>query len=283
MKILFFGLGSAGQRHFRLMHEMGMDHEYYAFRKKESTSDIPEGVRPVFSLSPNCADVAFICNWTNAHINTALVCARRGMHLFIEKPLDVSLAELDQLKKEVASRGLTAYVAYPLRFNEEVNKKIVQTAPAVPDHQVRIVCRSYLPNWRSGRRTYSERKATGGGALLELSHEIDLAQHLFGEIVGLEGELWRGGPSVTNDAEDEALLTATHYHKRKTSITLSINDQNGCRGVLIGPNDFIEYSASDDLYRRQLEYFFANIGNPRIMNNLDEAGKLLELILKVRE
>ena len=71
-------------------------------------------------ISAQRLDVALIANPTNMHIDTAIRCAERGLHLFIEKPIDCRLDSLDHLLRIVAERRLTAYVAYPMRFHPVV-------------------------------------------------------------------------------------------------------------------------------------------------------------------
>ena len=53
---------------------------------------------------------------------------------------------------------------------------------------VHINCHSYLPNWRKGvdySKSNTAKRKYGGGALLELSHELDYLQLLFDKIYKL--------------------------------------------------------------------------------------------------
>ena len=112
MKILFCGLGSIGQRHLRLAQARfaGQTAEFVALRSGQGTGDAPAGVRSLRDWDEVGRErpvVAFICNPTSLHVETALECARRGMHLFIEKPIASSTQGLAELQKIVSERELT--------------------------------------------------------------------------------------------------------------------------------------------------------------------------------
>ena len=86
MKVLLVGMGSIGKRHARILLDR-LGHELFAFRSSESRLNIP-GIVEVCSwqeVDGSKPEVAFITNPTMLHIQTALNCAERGMHLFIEK------------------------------------------------------------------------------------------------------------------------------------------------------------------------------------------------------
>lgn len=53
---------------------------------------------------------------------TASQCARRGMHLFIEKPLSDSLKGFSDLLRLTQKKNLTVYIAYCLRFHPVIAK-----------------------------------------------------------------------------------------------------------------------------------------------------------------
>ncbi|HEX5827574.1 MAG TPA: Gfo/Idh/MocA family oxidoreductase, partial [Candidatus Limnocylindrales bacterium] len=70
----------------------------------------------------------------------------------------------------------------------------------------------YLPDWRPGldyRTTVTARRSLGGGALLELSHELDLARALLGMPVAVSAQLARVG-DLEIDTEDTVELLLRH-------------------------------------------------------------------------
>src|SRR3989344_5974566 len=144
MKIIFFGLGSIGQRHAQILLK-NYHHELFAFRSGAVDKKNPLGIREVYSweevkrLKP---DIAFITNPTFLHIETALKCAEIGCKLFIEKPVGSNLENLDKLIKIVKDKNLATYVAYCLRFHPVI-KKLKEYIKKIKPVYVRAVCSSY--------------------------------------------------------------------------------------------------------------------------------------------
>ncbi len=308
MNILICGLGSIGKRYARLLQRHFPQHCLSALRTKgqeENDLDIPE-LRSWDAVKPGDFQIAFITNPTYLHTETAQECALRGMHLFMEKPIGRDLIGLDRLLEAVERESLTAYVAYPLRFHPVVLalKSMIEGQKIL---HARAVCSSYMPSWRPGqnhRENYSAHRDQGGGVLLDLSHEIDLAAFLFGEIKDIVGRFGRSG-DVTVDAEDyadlllsdEAGVTNVHldyftrrpqryveadtdsFHVRADLIanTLARTDE---RGTAIQEFPF----ERDQMYGDQLTYFFEHLGKPRDMrNSLREASRLFRMIVAFRE
>jgi predicted dehydrogenase len=307
MKLLFIGLGSIGKRHARLIKQ-NYDHELFALR----TGNVELGVNgitelyrweEVFNLNP---DVAFITNPTFLHIETAIKCAERGMKIFLEKPLGNSLEGLDELVKIVTFNKTPSMVAYNLRFHpiiQEIKKYMAENSFL----HMRIKCTSYLPNWRPTQNYtegYSVRSDMGGGVILDLSHEIDYANYLLGNIISIEGDFSKRS-SLTRDTEDYAdLLLDTEKgpaiihinflsHQRQRIIEVDFDEMSihadlnsgiiveYCKERIVKEIKF-DYEI-DDTYLKQLKYFFANINNPFMMNNIVEASNLFKKIIKFRE
>jgi len=308
MKIVIFGLGSIGQRHAKVLIKH-FKHELYAFRSKRNAKPNELEIKEIFSwkevknLKP---DIAFITNPTSLHIKTALKCARFGMHLFMEKPIDRTTQGLDELMRLVRRKNLTTYIAYCMRFNPVIEemRKIIRKKPYM---HVNITLSSYLPDWRPEgdyRIIHSARKEMGGGVLLDLSHEIDYTGYLLEDIMSMQG-VWGRMSNLEINCEDytDIILrckkgTANVYinfFSRKLERKVHIDFYNGgfIEGDLIAGELIINDKGKerkkrykfvrDDLFLSQLKYFFKNFHNKHMMNNLFEASTLFRKIVRFKK
>lgn len=308
MKIIFFGLGSIGQRHAGILLD-NYPHDLYAFRSDANNSPNKLGIKELYSwkevkdLKP---DVAFITNPTVLHIETAIKCAEIGCKLFIEKPIDKDLQGLAKLITLVKDKNLTTYVAYCLRFHPVIIRLKEYVDKEKPLH-VRVVCSSYLPNWRSGQdylKSYSANADMGGGVILDLSHEVDYVDYLFGGIKKISGNSARVS-NVTVDAEDYVDMlvvsgdTPVSMHLDFLSQLRQRCIQIDFEGLTV-VGDFInaeikEYEGETikssirlgyergQEYKEQIKYFFDNIDNSRMMNNLSEAADLFKKLIAFKD
>jgi len=276
MKVCFIGLGSIGQRHLAIVQKQYPDFELFHFHTNTSWPGLQavHGWSDFESIKP---DVAFICNPTNYHIDTALRCANLGVNLFIEKPLGIENgSKLNDLLHIVEQKGITVYVAYPFRHSDQIRKfkeklpKKLRTA--------RIVCRTDITRWG---KEYSRKAASGGGAILELSHEIDYAQFLFGPIRALGGLAIRRSNRFT-DAETSAVINCFHESNFITRIELDLLSKVEDRFIDCGKVES-SVDVTPQMYADQIKYFFDNIGNPKIENNIFDAAKLFRVIIDFKE
>lgn len=307
MKIIIFGLGSIGERHARLLLN-NYDHEIYAFRSSKKSKPNKIGIAELFSwqeVEKVAPQVAIISNPTSLHIKTALRCAGLGMHLFIEKPLSHDLDGVARLKALCRRKGLTCYVGYCLRFHPVI-KKLKELLNGNKIYQARVVCSSYLPDWRPGKdpkSTYSARRGLGGGVLLDLSHEFDYVSYLFGGIKEMQGVFGKLA-KVTRDAEDfaDVLITAGNnvrvnlhidYFSRLNERSIKIDCEGGyILGDLIGggversingDREVFKFEVDRNAYlREQMAYFLMNLGKKKMMNDLNEAIPLLGSIVELK-
>lgn len=307
-RVLLVGLGSIGTRHARLLRTHFPELDLVALRSGSASPGNELGLPELHGwdeVDRQTFDVAVIANPTSLHIDTARLCAERGMHLFLEKPIDARLDGLDELIAICQSKQLTSYVAYPLRFHAVIGALRERLARRQVRH-VRMVCASYLPDWRPGRAhldVYSAHARMGGGVLLDMSHELDLAQYLFGPVRSLRGTLRRTG-DVTVDAEDCADVLLSHdWGTTNISLTMisrsprrviSIETADGYLAADIraqtvtdlrdGNVETITLTAgADNMYVAQLRYFFGNLGRTEIDNNLLQASDLYRKMIALRE
>jgi predicted dehydrogenase len=135
-------------------------------------------------------ETGFICLPTAYHLPAALEMARRGMHLFMEKPVAASVEGIPELLEVVESRGLVGMTGFCMRFF----KPLLKAKELLTEGRVgRIVTArsftgAYLPDWHPWedyRTFYMAKKEMGGGVLLDECHAFDWMQWLIGPIQGV--------------------------------------------------------------------------------------------------
>lgn len=307
MKILFVGLGSIGQRH-ALILKKDYRHDLYAFRSGIENSTNGLGIKEirdwkeVEKIKP---DVVFITNPTYLHIETAVKCANLGCKLFIEKPIGSDLKDLEKLLKIVKRKELITYVGYNLRFHPVV-KQLKRYISKYKFLHARVVCTSYLPNWRKRTdflKSYSANSKMGGGVILDLSHELDYISYLLGSVKNIKGNFAKRG-NVTLDAEDYAdIIVDTQNGPANMHINFLSNlkqryiqidfEELTVVGDILNSEikEFkneklrkeykLDYDSGQD-YKEQIKYFFKNINNPKMMNNLIEASELFKTMINFK-
>lgn len=192
MKYLILGCGSIGQRHLNNLKNVTTG-EIIAYRTREKKvkklenesyvktySDLTE------ALNQN-PDVVLITNPTSLHIQSALVAAKQGCHLFIEKPISNNLDGIDELTDIVRKKKLVVLIGCNLRFHPCLKfiKKVLDEKRIGKVISARVQMGQYLPDWHPWedyRKAYSSREELGGGIILDAIHELDYIRWLLGDI-----------------------------------------------------------------------------------------------------
>lgn len=212
-RVLIVGLGSIGKRHLRLARELLPNADIRVLRHQvcDATPEYANGCFSSLNQSISFAPVlAVIASPATFHMNSAQPLAQAGVHLLIEKPLSASIDHVPQLLEICREQRTVLMTGYNLRFlvslqrfRDMINARILGSALSV-----RCEIGQYLPSWRPGtdyRQGVSARQELGGGALLELSHELDYLRWIFGEVEWVKATLSRQS-SLEIDVEDTAHL-----------------------------------------------------------------------------
>lgn len=191
MKVLLISLGSIGKRHLKNTRVLLPEAEIAVFRQKNTgDKEIPNGADKVFFDLADCLEfepnAIIISSPASYHIDNIKPFLNLNCSIFIEKPLSNTSDNLDkfcQLVKESNNFVMTGYV---LRFHPALHKikSLIKSNELGKVLQANVQVGQYLPDWRPNsdyREGVSGKSSLGGGALLELSHEIDYSQWLFGE------------------------------------------------------------------------------------------------------
>ena len=220
---LFVGLGSIGTRHLNnlaaLCARRGLTLQADALRSDPARPLRPGAaklLRAQFTDLRDAAalpryDLAFITNPTSLHAEALALLRGRAGALFIEKPI-FSAEQTGADLTALLPPGQKAYVAAPMRWCGTMlalKRRLAAGTDGAP-YCARVLCSSYLPDWRPGvdyRTVYSARKALGGGVTIDLIHEWDYLVDLFGPpeaLYNLKGQY----SELEIDSDDVSLYIA---------------------------------------------------------------------------
>lgn len=289
-RILCISLGSIGKRHLRNVRSLLPNARIAVWRQHTRDYAVPEGadeiaidLQAALAFAP---DAVLISSPASEHIANARPFVQRNIPLFVEKPLAASCEELgDFAALCAASRGFMM-VGYVLRFLPALHaiKKHIQEGVLGQIHTARIEVGQYLPDWRPGgdyRENVSGQRKLGGGALLELSHEIDYATWLFGwpqSVLCSAAHLSKMKIDVEDSAHvlmeypDKRVSLQLDFLQRVASMAVQIVGSKGTlmanlikeELVLLDPEnptgrplDAPKLPNGNDIYLRQFDFFFS--------------------------
>jgi predicted dehydrogenase len=173
------------------------------------------------------------------HAPIAIAAARRGVHVLVDKPMAMDLAEALAVRDAVAQAGVVGAVNYGRRFQatrEQLLKRVAEVAGAPRMVSVSLVFDDHA-RAQSRPFTWVQDAALGGGRMQGYGvHDLDLVLAMFGDVesvaaateVGVGERLARDGTPHAVTAEDayailirfrggglgHVSLTATARHKR---------------------------------------------------------------------
>ena len=288
MNVLVIGYGSIGARHARLLTELGCHTAVVSSRKV----DFPAAYSCLSeALAAKHPDYIVIANATNQHHDTLLMLAQLGYTgtVLVEKPLFNDCVKLSSLPfREV-------FVAYNLRFHPIIQrlKTLLEVEKIL---SVQAYVGQYLPDWRpmsDYRASYSACAEQGGGALRDLSHELDYLIWMLGkwERVSALGGHYSSLEITSDDIFALMLVTPQcpivtlqlNYLDRMARRFVIINTSNHTieadliKGTITIDRDSESFTAGrDDTYRAMHQAILS--GSTDSLCSLDEGVEALKLI-----
>ena len=256
-RILFQGLGGAGQRHLRIFRELLPHADMVAWRHARKTPvlnadfsvdedatlegrygiELLQSMEQAWERSP---DLVVIATPSIFHADASVEAAKHGADIFVEKPGAIDRNQYQALESAVRENGVDYFVSFQRRFHPLVQRmrSIVQSGELGSIMSVRVNVTSYVPDWHpyeDFRDLYACREDLGGGVLRTESHEIDLVLWLFGppdRICSISGR--RGPHSI--DVEDSAELLFD-YRDFAVQISLCFMQRHQERSFIINGQD----------------------------------------------
>lgn len=123
-------------------------------------------------------DAVWLCVPPFAHGELELAAVRAGLPFFVEKPLATGVEVAEEVSRAVAAAGLPTATGYHWRHLDTV----ATAREVVAVHRPRLVDATWLdkvppPAW------WSRQERSGGQVVEQLTHVLDLARVLAGEVV----------------------------------------------------------------------------------------------------
>jgi predicted dehydrogenase len=217
------GLGSIGRRHAANLEALGR--KVLAVRSRPGPGELGS----IADAAAAGATALVIATPTSEHVEALRGALAAGLHAYVEKPLAHDSGGVEALLDEAEARGLVVATGYNLRFHpalEEV-KAAIAAGRIGRLLSVRAEVGQYLPDWHPGedyRRSYAARRDLGGGALLTLTHELDLVRWIAGEVVECNGRALRVS-SLELDVDDVADIVCRHASGALSSVHADFLDR----------------------------------------------------------
>ena len=212
-RILIVGLGSIGKRHLRLARQLMPDADIRVLRHQPCAA-IPENANGCFSTLDDAIkfapEIAVIASPATFHLDVATALAKVGVDLLVEKPLSADIDGVLQLLEICSEQNVVLLTGYNLRYSPSLQRFRSMLNMEMIGRVLSVRCEigQYLPSWRPGvdyRQGVSARRELGGGALLELSHELDYLCWIFGDVAWVKATLSQQSKLEIN-VEDTAHL-----------------------------------------------------------------------------
>jgi len=264
--IAVVGLGSISKRHRSNIRRLYPNATIYAVsssgRQEVGNLDNVDKYLPnVDELLHHNIDMVVVASPATFHANHAIPLIKAGIPVLIEKPLSASYIDAEVIAKAAEQTNTPVAVGYCLRYlsSSQKIKEIVDSKILGTVYNVFVEIGQYLPGWRPDedyRNTVSANKDLGGGALLELSHEFDYLQWLFGKL-SPHSAILRSSHELGLEVEDSADILAYDQNNTVYSIHLDFlqrTPHRECR--IVGSNGSIRW----DLIANQVWY---DVGNAR--------------------
>jgi predicted dehydrogenase len=216
-KVAVIGLGNIATRHRRNLKLMFPKVELIIM---SASGRIPEEDIPDCDGIAACIDeliqaqveLVIVASPAPFHAQHAIPFIEAGIPTLIEKPVTTSVNDAENIERAIQKHQTPVSIGYCLRYLPSAQKlKVLLANGRIGTlYNAHIETGQYLPDWRPNknyRDSVSAQKTLGGGALFELSHELDYAQWLLGAL-DVKHSILRSSEELALDVEDMADIVA---------------------------------------------------------------------------
>jgi predicted dehydrogenase len=187
LKILLAGCGSIGRRHARILTDLGAE-QIFVFDTNHQQAELLLQELPNLKQVHNyeegleVADAVFILTPSKLHIPMAIQAVHAGCHVFMEKPLSVTMDGVAELEKLANEMNRKVMVGLCFRYHEGIKKAkgILDSGKIGRIVSIRSLVGEHFPSVHPGYKNMYYAKYSGA---FELMHDLDLALWFAGQPV----------------------------------------------------------------------------------------------------
>lgn len=191
VRIAFIGAGAMAAQHFQTLS--AIDNAQLVafcdpdFKRAEEAARRFEGkayrdARKMFEAES--IDAVYVCLPPHAHKDGEILAAQNGCAVFVEKPVANNLRTAERIAQAIENVGVLSCVGYQFRYLSGVERvQKLTTGKGMP------AIAMMSGRWWGGlpNRAWWRRLDQGGGQIVEqMTHLIDLARYLGGEMVSVQ-------------------------------------------------------------------------------------------------
>jgi len=189
MRVLVIGSGSIGRRHAENLATLGAVPNLLSWRAAGLDGAV---------AAMDQAEAVVVATATDIRLPLIRTAAARGLPLYIEKPLAFRPDEVEAIAQAAAPVAARSMLGYMMRYHPAL--RALAEADLSDVFQFALTIGHDVTQWRANWR-FSESYAArgeGGGVLLDLCHELDMAACLFPglELTGVDSLAHPAFPGV---------------------------------------------------------------------------------------
>jgi len=196
-QILIIGSGSIGKRHLRNLINLGYRDICLIRRQKKKLIDFP--FLEVYTsikeaCNKNTFNFAIIATPSSMHYQNFIEISNENIpNVYIEKPIATNINEAIKIEKISKLKDINVCVGFDLHFD----LGLIKVKELLKNNVIGNICSfqvevgQFLPDWRVNedyRKGMSAKKKLGGGVMLDLIHEFDYVNWIFGPIIKVFGK-----------------------------------------------------------------------------------------------
>jgi predicted dehydrogenase len=257
-KVLFVGLGGAGQRHLRIFRQLLPESTVFtAYRRtgatplllpnftvdEQSTVEATYRLQTFASLEAAFADgpdLTVVSTPTSCHREPMMMAMEAGSGVLVEKPWAENLQGFSKFRDGMVAKNLPFHISFQRRYHPQIARARQAVTSGVIGRPLAATFTVYsnVPSWHpyeDWRSLYAVRPDLGGGVLLTEIHEIDLANWFFGlpKAVFCSG----GNRSAERLSVEDTVQMTLLYADFSVQITLCFMHQKPSRSFHIAGTD----------------------------------------------